>query len=172
MLLVMAPSQMYSRRLQNVNKCAGWLGGLVHVNRACRPAMVVRTNGSAVFSPLDHRDQPANLQGRTFIVPATSYTHETISTHSAGHIDSLDVKLTLELCASRSMSLTCFVQQLCVTLQTALACYRLQAQECGSVDGVLDGNKSNSTLSSRRISERSRMVCIFVKYISTRRSLR
>ena len=71
---------------------ADWV---VLVHRVCIPAKVVKTNGSAVISALNHRDQLVNLQGRNFTVPATGHTHNAISTHSTKHINSLDVKLTL-----------------------------------------------------------------------------
>ena len=80
----------WRRRLGSTStKCAVQCGpaGWVHVNRVCISAKVVKANGSAVFSPLNHRDLSVNLQGRTFAVPANSYTHNTSSTQSARHIN-------------------------------------------------------------------------------------
>ena len=89
------PSRLYDRRLQRVTKCAVQCrtGGLVRVNRVYIPANVVKANGSAVFSPLNHRDRSVNLQGRTFY-RAGGYTHSALTTHSAGHNKTLDVRLT------------------------------------------------------------------------------
>ena len=78
------------RTLSIITKCAVVWAGRVYI-----PAKVVKTNGSVVFSPMNHRDQSVNLQGRTFTVSAICYVRNAVSTHSAGHIDSFDVKLTL-----------------------------------------------------------------------------